>query len=83
MIDYIEKFREWKVVNATNMWKAISSTIIKPGGFFSKTFTVKISTWNHRQLDVLTFVNKVGNTGTTHEVMNVQSTKLGTNKNFD
>ncbi len=48
-----------------------------------RSFNFNISGYNASQLYVIAFINKVGNTSTTHEVMNVQQTKLGTNKNFD
>ena len=83
MIGYKHEFVTRKVLTSSKLGDAISSTYIKPGGFFTKTYSVNISSWNPRQLYVLAFINKVGATSTTHEVMNVQGTKLGTSVNFD
>ncbi len=83
MIGYKHDFVSRKVLSASKIGDVIGSTYIKPGGFFTKTYTVNISAWNPQKLYVISFINKVGSTSTTHEVMNVQSVKLGSSKNFD
>ena len=83
IIGYKHDFVSRKVLSSTTLGDAISATYIHTGGMFTKTYSVNIGAWNPRQLYVVAFINKIGTTSTTHEVMNVQSTKLGTSKNFD
>lgn len=83
MINYQHDYVSRKVLSGSKIGDPISSSYIKPGGFFTKTYTVNISNWNKQQLYVIAFINKTGSTSTTHEIMNVQSVKLGSSKNFD
>ena len=61
----------------------IDSSQMFLGSCFKRLFTVNINGYNSNQLYVVAFINKVTTSNMTHEVMNVQQTKLGTNKNFD
>jgi hypothetical protein len=72
-----------KFLSATAMGDAIDVSKIVTGGVFKKTFTVDISSYNSANLYVVAFVNKVGTSATTHEVMNVQKAKINSLKNWD
>lgn len=61
----------------------ISSTFIHQGGVFLSTFNIDVTGYNQNNLYVIAFVNKVGTSATTHEIMNVQQVKAGQNKNWD
>ncbi len=83
MVGYVHDFVPRKVLSASKIGDPIASSYLIPGGFFTKTYTVNITGYNKRQLSVIAFVNKVGTTASTHQIMNVQGTKIGTSKNFD
>ncbi|HEX5001494.1 MAG TPA: Omp28-related outer membrane protein [Bacteroidia bacterium] len=61
----------------------IPTVFLIEGGLFKKVYTVDISGFNKDKLNVVAFINKVGTTATTHEVMNVQTAPIGTLKNWD
>lgn len=83
MIGYQHDYVSRKVLSSTKMGDPIPASAIVPYGVYTKTYTVNISGYNANKLNVLAFINKVGTTSTTHRVMNVQGTKLGTTKLFD
>lgn len=71
-----------KVLTA-NLGDVISASNLVAGGEFIKTFSTNITGYNHSNLYVVGFVNKVGTSPTTHEIMNVQQAKTGALKNWD
>lgn len=48
-----------------------------------RTFSTSIANYNSSRLSVVAFINKVGTTNVTQEVMNVQKAKLGSSQNWD
>lgn len=62
---------------------AIPATSIKSGGSYTKNYTFSIAGYNASQLYIVAFINKAGSNYQTHEIMNVQRVKLGSNKSFD
>ena len=61
----------------------IASTNIIPGGSYTSTLNIDCTGYNKANLYVIAFINKVGTSSTTHEIMNVQQVKAGLNKAFD
>lgn len=53
------------------------------GSIIQNNFTTSISGYNSSRLTVIAFINKVGSTATTHEILNAQKVKLGKNQNWD
>jgi Outer membrane protein Omp28 len=66
-----------------SMGEPISQRMVNKSSVFAKSFSINIAGYDPTQLHIVAFINKVGTTATTHEVMNVQKAKLGTNKNWD
>jgi hypothetical protein len=62
---------------------AIPEAVSTQGGEYVKTFTVNVSAYKTADLSVIAFINKKGSTSTGHEILNAQSVKLGSNKNWD
>ncbi len=83
MIGYRHDYVSRKVVSSSKLGDPIPAASIKLGGVFTKTYTTSISGYNRRNLYILAFVNKVGSTSTTHQVMNVQGARVGSTKLFD
>ena len=83
IIGYVHDFVPRKILSASKIGDAITPSTIKAGGLFTKTYSVSITGYNRNRLSIIAFINKVGTTSLTHQVMNVQGTKLGVNKNFD
>lgn len=71
-----------KVLTA-NLGDAIDPAMLVAGGLIKKDFVVNLTGMISDNLYVIAFVNKIGTSSTTHEVMNVQKAKLGTLKNWD
>jgi hypothetical protein len=71
-----------KVVSA-GMGDAIPSSKLVTGGEEIKTYTVNISAYKLADLYAVAFINKVGTTATTQEIMNVQKVKIGSTQNWD
>ena len=75
-----------KVLTA-NMGDAIPSSALVAGGTYDVTKTVDIAAYKIENLKVVAFVNKIGSTSKTHEVMNVQEAPFYagqlTGKNWD
>ena len=72
-----------KVLSSAAMGDAIDVSKIVAQGVFKKTFTVDVSSYNSAKLYVVAFVNKIGTSASTHEVMNVQKAKINSLKNWD
>lgn len=71
-----------KVVSA-NLGDAISTASIHSGGEEVKSYTASITGYKQNDLYVIAFINKLGTTSTTHEIMNVQQVKLGSTQDWD
>ncbi len=82
IIGYNHNYVLRKVVTPNN-GIAIPASKIIAGGVFAKSFNIDISGYDARQLYIVAFVNKLGSTALTHEIMNVQRVKAGQNKNWD
>ncbi len=82
IVGYKHMYVVRKVLTA-NMGDAIESSKLVVDGLLKKTFTADISGFNTANLYVVAFVNKTGTSSTTHEVINVQQSKIGTLKNWD
>ncbi len=70
-------------VLSTSLGDAIPVTSIKSGGSYTRNYTFSTVGYNAAQLYVIAFINKTGSNYLTHEIMNVQRVKLGSNKSFD
>jgi hypothetical protein len=73
----------WRKAVTAVMGEQVPAVMLIEGGLFKKVYAADITGLNKDKLYVVAFVNKVGTTPTTHEVMNVQMAKLGTLKNWD
>jgi len=82
IVNYQHNYVVKKVLTA-NMGDAIAATKIVAGGDYVKTFSANISGYNQSELYVVAFVNKVGTSATTHQIMNVQQAIIGTFKDWD
>jgi len=71
-----------KVISA-NLGDALSATNMHSGGEEVKNYSISISGFKEDDLYVIAFINKVGTSATTHEIMNVQRVKLGATKDWD
>jgi hypothetical protein len=65
------------------MGDVIPAGSMKAGGIYANSYSVNIAGYNHSRLYLIAMINKVGNSPTTHEIMNVQRVKLGLTKAFD
>ncbi len=72
-----------KKVLSANLGDAIPADKLVASGDFVKTFSADISGYNQNYLYVVGFVNKLGTSPTTHEIMNVQQAKIATLKNWE
>ncbi len=72
-----------KFLSSAAMGDVIDNSKLIAGGVFKKTFSVDVSAFNTSKLYAVAFVNKVGTSATTHEVLNVQKAKINTLKNWD
>jgi hypothetical protein len=82
IVNYQHNYVVKKVLTA-DMGDVIDVSKITPGGEYIKTFSANISGHNQSELYVVAFVNKVGTSLTTHQIMNVQQAKIGTLKDWD
>lgn len=82
IVNYQHNYVVKKVLTA-NMGDAIDATKIVAGGEYVKAFSANITGYNQNELYVVAFVNKVGSSATTHQIMNVQQAKIGTLKDWD
>jgi hypothetical protein len=73
----------WRKAVTSVMGDPVPAVMLIEGGLFKKVYTADITGLNKDKLYVVAFINKVGTTPTTHEVMNVQMAKVGTLKNWD
>jgi hypothetical protein len=71
-----------KMLSAT-LGDAIPDAVPTTGGEYVKTFTVDISAYKAADLSVVAFINKVGTSSSTHEILNAQKVKLGSTQNWD
>ncbi len=71
-----------KVVTPS-LGEPLPQRMVNKAGAFAKSYSINITGYDPSQLYIVAFVNKVGTSVTTHEVMNVQQAKLGSNKNWD
>ena len=71
-----------KVISA-NLGDALSATNMHSSGEEVKNYSISISGFKEDDLYVIAFINKVGTSATTHEIMNVQRVKLGATKDWD
>jgi len=70
-------------VLTSNLGDPIDASKLVADGLEKKNFTVDITGMNKDKVEIIAFVNKTGNSSTTHEVLNVQKAKLGKLKNWD
>ena len=82
IIGYKHQYVVRKVLTA-NMGDVIESSKLVTDGLLKKTFTADITGMSTANLYIVAFVNKTGTSSTTHEVINVQQSKIGTLKNWD
>jgi len=82
IINYKHNYVVRKVLTA-NTGDAIEASKMVAGGDYIKTFSTNISAYDQSELYVVAFVNKIGTSAITHEIMNVQQAKMGTEKNWD
>ncbi len=82
IIGYNHDFVNRKVLTP-NLGEPITAAQIYGRGFVKKSFSVSLNGYDSNNLYVVAFINKVTSSNLTHEIMNVQQTKLGTNQNFD
>lgn len=82
IINYEHNYVVRKVLTA-NMGDAIDGAKMVSGGDYKKTFSASVSGYDLNELYLVAFVNKIGTSSTTHEIMNVQQAKIGTLKNWD
>jgi hypothetical protein len=82
IINYQHNYVVKKVLTA-NMGDLIDASKMSAGGEYIKTISTSISGYNQSELYVVAFVNKIGTTPTTHEIINVQQAKIGTEKDWD
>ena len=82
IINYQHNYVVKKVLTA-NLGDVIDASKISAGGEYIKTISTSLSGLNQSELYVVAFVNKIGTTATTHEILNVQQAKIGTEKNWD
>ncbi|NNF02385.1 MAG: Omp28-related outer membrane protein, partial [Bacteroidia bacterium] len=61
----------------------VPTSAMVAGGEFVKSYTVNTSAYSNSNLKVLAFVNKVGNSSITHEIINAQQVKAGQTKDWD
>ncbi len=66
--------------NAGDLIPAASTV---PGGHYVKTYTFNIGSLKTDNLTIVAFIDKSGNTSTTHEVLNAQQAIFGSVKNWD
>lgn len=73
-----------RMVLTNDIGNTINPAICVTGGHEIQNFIIDIPyTMDLNQLNVIGFVNKVGSSPLTHEVLNAQIAKLGTLKNWD
>ena len=71
-----------KVISA-NIGDAINASTMHTGGEEIKTYTASITGYKQNDLYTIAFINKLGTSSTTHEIMNVQQVKVGQTKDWD
>jgi hypothetical protein len=71
-----------KVLTA-NLGDAIDASVLVVDGILKKSFTADLTGLNKDNVYILAFVNKLGATAITHQIINVQQGKLGVLKNWD
>lgn len=82
IIGYKHNYVVKKVITA-NLGDAIDPSKLVADGLLKKTYSADITGMNSANLYVVAFVNKIGTSATTHEIVNVQQAKIGTLKNWD
>lgn len=70
-------------VLSSNMGDAIPDAVSTQGGEYVKIYTVNISAYKAADLSVVAFINKTGTTSATHEILNAQRVKMGSNQDWD
>lgn len=83
IVGYEHNYVARKVLSADDLGDVIDASSMQAGKEYVKNFTANISGYNQANLYVVAFVNKVGISATTHEIMNVQNAKIATLKNYD
>ena len=82
IVGYRHPFVVRKVLTS-NMGDPIDASYIVVDGLLKKNYTVSVAGMNASNIEIIAFVNKLGTSSTTHEVMNAQRATLGTLKNWD
>jgi outer membrane protein Omp28 len=82
IVNYQHNYVVKKVLTA-NMGDAIDAAKMTAGSEYVKNISASISGYNQGELYVVAFVNKIGTSATTHQIMNVQQAKIGTLKDWD
>lgn len=80
---YKHKQVQRKYFSSTFSGDVIPSGEMVAGNEYIDTLTTSVSGFNTANCKIIAFVNKVGTTLTTHEIMNVQQVKLGSLKNWN
>jgi len=82
IIGYPHDFVTRKVLSSY-LGNPVNYVQVSHGGCIKQSYNINISGYNSNHLYVVAFINKVAPSSMMHEIMNVQQTKLGTNKGFD
>lgn len=72
-----------KVLSTQAMGDEIPSTSIKAQGLYQKSFVVEVGSYNSTKLSIIAFVNRAGTNTSACEILNAQTAKLGSEKNWD
>ena len=73
----------WRKSLTAVLGDSIPGASLTAGGLVKKNFTVDVSGMNKDHVYVVAFINKLGDTPSTHGVVNVQTAKLGELKDWN
>lgn len=82
IVGYKHPYVVRKVLTA-NLGDAIESSKTVTGGLLKRNLTADLTGMDKTKTYVIAFVNKVGTSSTTHEVLNAQMAQVGKLKNWD
>jgi hypothetical protein len=72
-----------EVITAGNYGEDIPAAEIGAGIEHTVTYTVDLTGYTHSNLEVVAFIDKYSTDKAKHKVLNVQTTNVGSNKNYD
>jgi len=72
-----------KVLTAGKGNSITNGGAVTKGVVIKNNFTTSIANYNASRLTIIAFINKVGSSATTQEILNVQKVKVGANQNWD